>query len=138
MRSSLSLVSRRTGMADQSRLDRTLTIYVCPAKACPAFFGIDSDTEDGSGDHGWNPDGWPHCSEHKRPMRPVRVEEVRSVPHEHPAGCFYGSFADAYPDAWHIPHGVECRLDHGTSPIHLNAPSGFGRVLGDEGGDRTP
>lgn len=41
---------------------------------------------------------------------------------DHPAGCFYGSFIGAYPDAWHIPYGVECELDHGDEPIHLLPP----------------
>lgn len=41
---------------------------------------------------------------------------------EHPAGCFYGSFLAAYPDAWHIPFDVDCPLDHGKNPIRLEAP----------------
>lgn len=41
---------------------------------------------------------------------------------DHPAGCFYGSFAEAYPDAWHIPHSADCGLPHGPSPIQLGTP----------------
>lgn len=113
----------REGADAETRLDRTVTIYVCTAEGCPAFFGCDVDGGDPDGDLGWNPDGWPRCTEHKRPMQPVRVEAVRAVPHEHPAGCFYGSFAEAYPDAWHIPHDSGCRLDHGENPIQLEPPS---------------
>lgn len=113
----------------EERLIRTLTIYVCTMDGCPAFFGINDEASEyapdlPNGDHGWDPDGWPHCSEHSRPMRPVRVEAVRTIPHQHPAGCFYGSFMDAYPDAWHIPHGADCRLDHGEKPIRLERPGG--------------
>lgn len=43
---------------------------------------------------------------------------------DHPAGCFYGTFLDAYPDNWHIPYGVECELPHGPDPIQLQAPGG--------------
>lgn len=51
----------------------------------------------------------------------VLLEIANADPHEHPAGCFYGSFAEAYPDAWHIPQGVECELDHGENPIRLGS-----------------
>lgn len=107
---------------NEPRLQRTLTIYVCAVKGCQSFFGID-DPDAPDGDHGWNPDGWPRCSTHERPMRPVRVEEVRESPADHPAGCFYGSFAEAYDEAWHIPAGVECGLDHGAKPIRLGGKS---------------
>lgn len=114
---------------DGQRLTRTLTIYVCPVDGCPMFFGINDEASDyapdlPNGDHGWDPDGWPRCSDHSRPMRPVKVEPVRAHPNEHPSGCFYGSFMDAYDDRWHIPYGVSCELDHGATPIHLEAPGG--------------
>lgn len=105
------------------RLDRTLTIYACQADGCTAFVGAD-DEGSPDGGHGWNPDGWPHCTKHQRPMQPVKVEEVRAIPHEHPAGCFYGSFVEAYDDKWHIPHGADCKLDHGEEPIQLLPPGG--------------
>lgn len=73
---------------DGQRLTRTVTIYVCPVDECPAFFGINDEASEHApdlpnGDHGWDPDGWPHCSDHSRPMRPVKVEPVRAIPHEH-------------------------------------------------------
>lgn len=45
------------------------------------------------------------------------------LPEDHPAGCFFGSFAGAYSDRWHIPAGVDCPLDHGTDPIRLEGKS---------------
>ncbi len=98
-------------------LERTVVVYACPTRACPAFLGIDGEnTADGS--HGDDPHGWPHCPTHGLPMRPVRVEEVRPVPTDHPAGCFYGSFG-GYDDNWHIPAEAQCGLDHGERPIQL-------------------
>lgn len=38
---------------------------------------------------------------------------------DHPAGCFYGSFVGAYPDAWHIPKDSKCDLPHGDDAIYL-------------------
>jgi hypothetical protein len=49
---------------------------------------------------------------------------------DHPAGCFYGSFAEAYPDNWHIPWNVDCPLDHGPDPIKLQPPSGGVKTRG--------
>lgn len=43
------------------------------------------------------------------------------IAEDHPAGCFYGSFAGAYPDKWHIPAGADCPLNHGPDPILLAA-----------------
>lgn len=51
----------------------TLTVYECPEAGCPAFFGCDLDTQDGRGDYGPNPDGWPRCEVHDRPMQPVAM-----------------------------------------------------------------
>lgn len=43
-------------------------------------------------------------------------------PVDHPDGCFFGTFG-GYPEAWHIPAGSKCRLDHGEKPIQLERPA---------------
>ncbi len=40
-------------------------------------------------------------------------------PLDHPAGCFYGSFAGAYPDVWHVVRGSGCDLPHGDEIVWL-------------------
>jgi hypothetical protein len=107
-------------MKNEQRLSRTVILYACPIEGCPMFMGTETD-DDPNGGHGWNPDGWPRCTTHQRPALPVKVEAVRGSPIDHPAGCFYGSFAGAYSDRWHIPQGVECGLDHGEDPMRLGA-----------------
>lgn len=57
-----------------------VTIYACPVEGCPSFIGMDTDSEDGRGDLGWNPDGWPRCTDHNRPMKPIKVAPPRKTP----------------------------------------------------------
>ncbi len=44
----------------------------------------------------------------------ITAEQIK----DHPAGCFYGSFVNAYANKWHVVLG--CELDHGAEPIFLN------------------
>jgi hypothetical protein len=118
-----------SALKNEERLTRTVILYCCPVEGCSMFIGTDySGAPDGY--QGWNPDGWPRCTTHQRPALPVRVEAVREDPSTHPAGCFYGSFAEAYPDKWHIPYGVECGLDHGIDPIQLERPGDLSEKAG--------
>jgi hypothetical protein len=54
-------------------LGKVWTLYQCPVEGCKAFFACDSDSHDGNGDMGWDPDRWSRCSEHSRPMKPIKV-----------------------------------------------------------------
>jgi len=43
------------------------------------------------------------------------------TPLDHPLGCFYGSFAGAYPDVWHVVRGNGCDLPHGDEVAYFGA-----------------
>lgn len=60
---------------------------------------------------------------HRRTVETLKAE-ARGIDltMDHPAGCFYGSFANAYPDIWHIPWNADCPFDHGEDATRLLPP----------------